>query len=109
VNAFGKIIVAVVSVFAKPTPENGLEEPFVTSKVNLFSTATVGHVAAYRAAAQWAGRVALMEADRFGLIGRDVFVDYDTETFGTLEDITIGTEEYMISAADEDTEGGDSA
>lgn len=108
-NAFGKIIVAVVSIFAKPTPENGLQEPFVASKVNLFSTATVGHTAALRASAQWATRVALMEADRFGLIGRDVFVDYDTETFGTLEDITIGTEEYMISAAEEDTEGGDSA
>ena len=108
-NAYAKIIVAVVSVFAKPTPENGLQEPFVASKVNLFSHGNIGHDALYRAAVQWASRVAKSEADRFGKIGQDVFVDYDIETYGTLEDIETGSEEYMISAAEEDAEGGDFA
>ena len=108
-NAFGTIIVAVVSIFAKPTPENGLQEPFVASKVNLFSHGNIGHDALYRAAVQWASRVAKYEAGRFGKIGQDVFVDYDIETYGTLEDIEIGSEDYMISAAEDDAEGGDFA
>jgi len=107
VNAFSKIIVAVVSVFAKPTPENGLQEPFVASKVNLFSHGRIGHDAMYRAAIQWAGRVGKMETDRYG--AEACQVSYSVETFGSLEDIEIGTEEYMISAAEEDTEGGDFA
>lgn len=108
-NAFSRIIVAVVSIFAKPTPENGLEVPFVASKVNLFSHGRIDHDAMYRAAVQWASRVAKYEADRFGQINRDVFVDYSVETFGSLEDIEIGTEEYMIEASEEGTEGGDFA
>ena len=105
-NAFSKIIVAVVSVFAKPTPENNLEVSFVGSKVNLFSHVNIGHDATYRAAVQWASRVAKMEEDRYG--GSEVCqVSYSVETFGSLEDIEIGTEEYMISAAEEDAEGGD--
>tara|TARA_R100001443_G_C3276151_1_gene159214 strand:+ start:66 stop:392 length:327 start_codon:yes stop_codon:yes gene_type:complete len=108
VSEFAKIIVAVVSIFAKPTPENNLEVSFVGSKVNLFTGATVGHNAAYKAAADWAGRVAKMEADRFG--GPEVCqVSYTVETWGNLEDITIGTEEYMIEAQERATEGGDSA
>tara|TARA_Y100000004_G_C8754791_1_gene343997 strand:- start:57 stop:383 length:327 start_codon:yes stop_codon:yes gene_type:complete len=108
VNAFGKIIVAVVSVFAKATPENNLEVSFVGSEVNLFSHGNIGHEATYRAAVQWASRVAKMKEDTFG--GSEVCqVSYRVETFGSLEDIEIGTEEYMLSAAEEDTEGGDFA
>ena len=107
-NAYARIIVAVVSVFAKPTPQNGLQEPFVASKVNLFSHGNIGHEATYRAAVQWASRVAKMKEDTFG--GSEVCqVSYRVETFGSLEDIEIGTEEYMLSAAEEDTEGGDFA
>ncbi len=107
-NAFGKIIVAVVSVFAKPTPENGLEVSFVGSEVNLFSHGRIGHDATYRAAVDWASRVAKMKEDRYG--GSEVCqVSYSVETFGSLEDIEIGTEEYMIEASERATEGGDSA